>query len=242
MESVPAVPVEVKPAFWSKKRVLLFLIFVVFVAVAVILSFLYWQNNSQAARFLGEKIDFTSANSKFKYQEFIKKGFSEQAQDSQAQNLVKAFLVLSVEYQSAPTADKRNLLIQLNDFLVKSFPKEASDAKISVSCFEESCGYKLSYSGDYAVLKDKIESLNVGDSAKKSLLSNLASVVSGVADNNKSAQFNGLAVLFSNLKNQWNFKKDPGIKELAILVAAEMEKVDAQNFKSSQEFIDYELK
>lgn len=244
VQPVSAQDTQVASPMSKRKPWLLFLAVALVVILLFVLVLAYISKSSQNApsSFLGENISFSDEGSKAKYIEFVRSAFNTNSAEGKSTNLIKAFLTLSVDYNSQPAEDKRQLLAKLNDYLYKNFPQQVKEAKIAVPCREESCGVVFDYSNDLLAVKGMIDNLKIDDLAKKSLLHNLDNTAMAAGSNDINSEFNSLNALFFDLKSVWDRQKDDSIKVVAQAVVSELEKTDSKNFAANKKVIDYELK
>lgn len=213
------------------KRPLALPIFLIVVILLIAAGLAIILVGNKQSLFNDSKIKFLSKSSEFRYKELIDKALSAKSSQERDKILASAFLVVSSDYDSDPTPDKRQLLSEIHAYLKKTSPDLVASQRLYVPCREEACGAKFEYTDKLLEMKNSIMVLDTEQFVKDALLHNLenASLLNGKGNN--EGVFNSLRVNFEILKEEWKRGKSEKIKKLSESVTSELKRLDKEKFE-----------
>ncbi len=232
-------PVQVGPSFWVKTDSLTLLFFLssvasVFLTVQFFISDLDIKPSVPAYRFETQNLIFTNQYEKERFEELLGEAMAAQDEKMIISSLTFAFLTLSSDYTRQPSSEKRQVLIQIVQYLKIRFPHEADNIDLFVPCREESCGAVFSYSDELTEIKNFVNTSSaIEDNVRRSILLSLDNAVLAAGSNKTVQEFNSLSSAFQDLKVIWKQSEDPKVKEVAEKVLTLMKKVDIHLYESA---------
>ncbi len=215
--------------FITRRLVLLSLSLVVLIILVIVILKLLEVKKINSP-FNDSQVIFSSETAKIKYGESIKKAFSAQSKEDKGKALSTAFLVVSVDYDSAPTPEKRQLLTNMNLYMSKNFSDLVTSQRLEVPCREEACGAKFVYSDSLTEIKKGIIGLETEEFVKEALLHNLENASLSMGEGNNVGVYSALRVNFEILQDEWKRGKNEKIKSLSEIITNELKKLDQERY------------
>lgn len=145
--------------------------------------------------------------------------------------LAKAFIYLSDEYNRSPSNNKREALIKLADYMQMNLPDQAKLVNLDIPCRQKSCGTVTNYTDDLLNIKKGVDSLNSADESEKQAI--LFNIENAAVSNGKDGDdyFNNLNSIFQKLRDIWEREKDVGAKNLAASVLELMQQASPEHYE-----------